>query len=105
MKVSDLTIGIRGATLEQVATAIHERLGYSFAPRTSSYLGGDYFASVGGREEVLVHLNRDGEEIAEVACPECSVLLQVNGCEEVTPWRALLQELDSVLIRENHYEA
>ena len=104
MKVSDLTLGVRGATVEDVAATVHERFGYSFVPRTSSYLGGDYFASVNGRDEVIVHLNRDGEEIAEEAHAEYSVLLQVNSCDDPNRWKALLLELDGILIRENQYE-
>ena len=104
MKVCDLTIAFRGATLEKVATVIHERIGYRFVPRTSSYLGGDYYFSVNGHEETRVHLNRDGEQIAEEEYPEYGVLVQVDSCHDAHRWKSLLSELDGVLIRENSYE-
>ena len=105
MKISDVTIGLRNLILEEAATAIYERFGYSFVARTSSFLGGDYYAAVGSREEVLVHLNRDGEEIAEEAHPECAVLLQINSCDDANRWKSVIPELDGVLIRENEYES
>ncbi|HEX5034878.1 MAG TPA: hypothetical protein VFW62_10380 [bacterium] len=85
MKVSDLTLAIRHATLEQVAAILHERFGCSFVPRSSDYLGGEYYAAFVGREEVLVHLNLDGGEVAEEDYADFEVLLQINCCDEPDP--------------------
>lgn len=104
MRVSDITLGVRDSTLEEVATAIHDRFGYSFVPRSSSYLGGDYYLSVNGVEETRVHLNRDGDAIAEEKHAEYDVLVQVDSCHDANRWKSLLPELNGVLIRENQYE-
>lgn len=104
MKVSDLTLGVRSTPLEEVATIIHERFGYSFVPRSSTHLGGDYYFSVNRREETRIHLNRDGDEIAEEEYAEHGVLVQVDSCDDANRWKSLLSDCEGVVIRENEYE-
>ena len=104
MKYSDLTIGVKGTTLESLATLIYETFGYSFVPRSSTFLGGDYYMSEVGVEEVIVHLNRDGDEVAEEEFSEFYVLLQINSCRDPERWIAFADNLEAELIRKNAYE-
>ena len=104
MKVSDLTFGVKGTTLESLATLIHETLGYSFVPRSSTFLGGDYYMSESGVEEVIVHLNRDGDEVAEEEFSDFNVLLQINACHDPERWIVFSENHGAKLIRKNAYE-
>jgi len=103
MIVYDLTFAIPIDDETKVASLIYERFGRSFEPRSSDYLGGDYFLGRGS-PEIVVHKNLDGDEVAEVDFAEYGVLLQINGCEDRNVWKSWVQENDGVFVRESEYE-
>lgn len=104
MKRSDVTIAIKSDSIEKVATTLHERFALVFTPRSSSFLGGEYYMAKANDEEVIVQFNRDGDEIAEVGFEEYGVLVQVNSCCDTDQWHQLIDGVDGVLVRENEYD-
>lgn len=104
MKVTDITLGLRSASLEDIASAIHTQFGYAFVPRFSSYLGGDYYASVDTPEKIVVQANRDGDSIAEVGFSEFPILLLIDSCSDTAVWKSFATQFDGVVIREDCYD-
>lgn len=104
MKRSDLTIAIKCQSIEEVATRLHESFVLAFTPRSSSFLGGEYYMAKDDQEEVIVQFNRDGDETAEEGFENYGVLVQVNSCFDTDRWHRLIDEMEGVLVRENEYD-
>ena len=65
----DIEFGLQSANLEEARRLIEACLNVELELRNSIYLGGDYYFTQSGSEQITVQLNRDGDELAEPISP------------------------------------